>query len=758
MKPQGINFITKQAAPEHSAKAMYFPSGSDEAVPMPTSFSYGELTQVNDYRTKGDQIKANFGWVFAANDLIAESFSAVEIKLYKKTKTGRDEIEEHPILTLFDEPTDTHDELSFRYLIASYFNLNGEAYVVPYGKQQDGLPASLHIIPAHQVDYRVNAATGDEIIKWGKNSLTNTADEKKFWRMYKPDPANPIMGKSIVGASAGAVDTDNKSQRYNRQFYANAARPSLLVTNPKAMTPEAYKRFKEQLTELHTGVNNAYKPIILEGGASAQPFSLNQKEMDFLNSRKFTMEEILAMFKVSPAMLGMIQNANRANMDASEYNFAKYVLLPLLRKFVSFINRYMIKPYDETLELGFVNPVPDDVATKATVNKQAINSWKTINEVRADEDLPPIEGGDTMFVPSGLTTLERAADPAANTPEQLKPFAGVEDNPDNKPPKDENDDSKEPNAADAAAEKAYRRRLAADIKAGRIVLAKKKLKDPVAERAIKGERRIKAMQPILDSYEIEFMRACRSLFDLQRTAVLTELAQQLPTPTKAFKPRTKAAGNLQDQLALLVANVQYDIDLSESMQPIYKALMDAQIADAIRQLPSPYTPPKEVPGVEEFIKERSGMVAKDINAETQKQLLASLAEGIANGDDRAALTARVEAVFGDAAGYRAERIARTESVKAAGKADVYGWSDSEIVKGKQWYTGAADACPYCRSLNGRVVELEQNFYNLGDTQKVDYVNAQGEQKSISRVIKYEAMATPPAHVSCRCTLLPVLSI
>lgn len=750
-----LNFIRKVEAPQAAAAA---PSESRAAVLTDDGgvFHYDSSVysgyvagKTNDYKTKPAQIRANLGWVYAANNFIAEAFAGVEWRLKKTLPNGdKETITEHPLLALLDSPVDNMHGMQFGYLHASYLNLVGDSYIVPLGQNSKNpkLPAALHILPAHMVEYKVNKETGDEAIKIGKDLyLENTLEKRTFYRDYRPDPENPSMGKSIVSAAASAIDTDEKAKRYNRQFFANAARPSMLVESQKAMTDLAYNRWKQQLNELYTGEFNAYKPLLLEGGAQAKPFALTQKDMDFLQGRKFSMDEILAMFGISPAMLGMIVAANRANMEAAEYNFAKWVLLPRVRAFCKFINKYIIDEFDPSLELSFENFVPDDIAAKTTERKEAAGIWQTVNEIRKEMGLPDVTGGDDLYRKSGYTKLgEQPAAPVA-TP----PAPAATPNPDEPPAPSDSD-------ADADTElRKARRKLALKIRRNRD--AKKKIEQRNAqlakERLEQGERRIQTAAPLLEQYETDFMQTARVYFERQRIAVLGEMTELLPDAERSYKKR--ALDPMYKQLQLVVSDQQWDIDLSNVLQPLYEGLMTKQLVDTFAQL-NDFTPPADVPSISEFARQRAGRIAKDINDETQKQIMLSIAEGIDKGESRNQLRVRVEQVFGDAASYRAERIARTESVHAAGQADLMGWRDSNIVVGKQWHTAIGDACPFCTSLNGKILELDTAFVEMGETQRVETVGADGKVVVHERTEKYEAKQCPPAHPNCRCTMLPIL--
>lgn len=155
------------------------------------------------------------------------------------------------------------------------------------------------------------------------------------------------------------------------------------------------------------------------------------------------------------------------------------------------------------------------------------------------------------------------------------------------------------------------------------------------------------------------------------------------------------------------------------------------------------------PRVSEFLKYRTRLVSGAVNQETDKQLRSELAEGIKNGETIDELRARIERVYGFAASTRAERIARTETIRAENFAAEEAWRQSELVTGKEWYTRHDEhTCPYCADMDGVIVSLELNFFDKGSTMTTS--------NESTLKIDFDDIGGPPLHANCRCTLLPVL--
>lgn len=233
------------------------------------------------------------------------------------------------------------------------------------------------------------------------------------------------------------------------------------------------------------------------------------------------------------------------------------------------------------------------------------------------------------------------------------------------------------------------------------------------------------------------MAACRQAFEAQRKDVLRKLRAE-----KAWT--RKDVNDLYDQL-------EYDAALAGLLVPLYRALVAEAGADAMA-LVSDGTFDETTVLIERYFKSHPLRVAQVVNAETAKQLRATLAEGVNAGESFAELSTRVENVFGALAGYRAERIARTETISASTYAAIEAWDQSGVVNGKEWFTAEDErVCPFCSAMDGQVLDLRRSYFAKGDEITVE---AEGGKASTMKV-GFDDVQGPPLHVSCRCVLVPI---
>lgn len=195
----------------------------------------------------------------------------------------------------------------------------------------------------------------------------------------------------------------------------------------------------------------------------------------------------------------------------------------------------------------------------------------------------------------------------------------------------------------------------------------------------------------------------------------------------------------------------------QAIQPVVHATLLQAGQSAIKEVglePSQFDP--FTPAIVEYFQSRSMKIAKDVTDETEKQLRASLSEGVLAREGGSELRARVEGVMGSASTMRADRIARTEVSRAQTYGDVQAWGQSGVVSGKEWFTAEDSAvCAFCDALDHTVIGLDDNFFDKGDTQTVDGKDSNGDPKKYTQELNYDDVGGPPNHVGCRCVLLPV---
>ena len=673
----------------------------------------GESITVSEYKTKQAQLMANVGWVYAANQVIADDCASVRLKLMHVMNDGdEEEVFSHEILDLLDDPNNVITAKQLWNLYYSYLNLTGEAYILKLDRNGNALedksklPSALFPLPSHLCDFHVGEKSWDEsyVLYNGDRYPINAV-----LRDINPDPENIYNGMSIVRKASLTVDTDIQMKRWNNKLFKNGARPGVVVEVPDQLKDDAYNRLKQQFDEQYRGVGNAFNRVILEGGAKMSPFMMTTQDLDFLESKRFTRDEILAMFKVSGSNLGITEDVNRANAEAQEYSYAKRCIKPRLEQFVDFMNKRLLRPiYGGEYKLDFEDPIPENTEMRLREAEAGVNKWLTINEVRDMYGREALQNGngDQLYVP------------ISNVP--IEDLAYLNDDTTNQP----TNEPAEPN--DTATEQ---------------------LSHPKAieKRTESGNAKVKEYTLKAVKYERMIMRASRNMFNKQKQDVKDWLQDNASNLNKAFVKRKDWASDMVDW-------EEYTNEFTAELEKIFAIIIDEIGTEAFNALVegefNPYTQT-----IQNFIKTNSLQVAKEINTETEKQIRATLAQGMRENETIQELTARIMHVFGTASTYRAFMIARTESAMAENYSDVVAWEQTGVVESKQWFTAEDEhVCGLCHGMDGVTITLKQACFDKGDVMMFEDKNG----KPHEMMLDFRTIGEPPLHPNCRCVLLPIL--
>ncbi len=242
------------------------------------------------------------------------------------------------------------------------------------------------------------------------------------------------------------------------------------------------------------------------------------------------------------------------------------------------------------------------------------------------------------------------------------------------------------------------------------------------------------------------LSALHNQVEQQRIEVLNNF-QTNPRPSGKSYTAKMTQQQKRDWLAGLIAWLYFTNAMSGVLKPILYGLLVETGMDAISQVgkqPSQFDP--TVVAITKYMTDRSNKIAGDVNAETEKQLRASLGQGLDNSESNDQIRARIEEVFGAALTYRSDRITTTETTRAQGFADITAWKQAGNVTGKEWTVQSGNPCPFCQSLDGTIVSLDSNYYSLGDV-----VDAGGKTMTVS----YDDVGSPPIHPNCQCILTPI---
>ena len=350
----------------------------------------------------------NVGWLHAVVFRIALGCSEVEWTLFDTTNQDKPkQIFKHPILTLLKlvNPFQTSNE--FIALDTIYNELIGESFwalnfnalgepaeiVLPY-------PNKMSVVPAANFPFVKGYVygTGADAVPFDVNEIIH---------FKYPNPLNQYRGLAPARAIGINLDAEQNADKWVNQFFYNSARPDGVIQFDYNLSDEQFDKLKKQWSEKYKGVSKAHQVALLEGGGKYLQIQNTIKDMDFANLKQKNRDVILGVFGMPQSVMGISENVNKANAEAGDYTFARWIVKPRLDWKKAKIQEQLIPKFRKTenLQIGFKEVVPETAEQKRMDAESGLRAgYKTINDARkitGDDPLPP-EIGDVLLIPLNL--------------------------------------------------------------------------------------------------------------------------------------------------------------------------------------------------------------------------------------------------------------------------------------------------------------------------------------------------------------------
>lgn len=229
-----------------------------------------------------------------------------------------------------------------------------------------------------------------------------------------------LIGYSLIRFAADAIGAGLAQQVYGAKFFQNSAKPSAVIEVPEELSQAAYNRLKESWTHLQTGLDNAHKAAILEQGAKVNPFSINARDAQLIESEKFNLVVIanflgLPVHKVGAegrTSFNSLEQENQSFLDESLdgwlVNWEQELSAKLLSQNQQQSDSHLIEFLRQAL-------IRSDAAKRSAFYRTALagQPYMRVNEVRDRENLNPVEGGDEIKEPLNMQGGGGSRDAAA---------------------------------------------------------------------------------------------------------------------------------------------------------------------------------------------------------------------------------------------------------------------------------------------------------------------------------------------------------
>lgn len=349
--------------------------------------------------------------VYACVRILSESIASLPVHLYQYESEGnKAKAVKHPLYRiLHDEPNPEMTSFVFRETLMTHLLLWGNAYaqIIRNGKGE-----VIGLYPLMPNRMTVDRDKSGQIIYQYQMQDSDAHTGKTGYVTLRPSEVlhvpglgfDGLVGYSPIAMAKNAIGLSIATEEYGARFFANGATPGGILEFPGTVkNPES---IRESWNKGFSG-NNAHKVAILEEGMKYTPISISPEQAQFLETRKFQIDEIARIFRVPPHMVGDLEKSSFSNIEQQSLEFVKYTLEPWIIRWEQSLNRALLtekeKP-DYFVKFNVDGLLRGDYQSR--MNGYAIgiqNGFMSPNDVRALEclDLIPDEQGGNKYMCNG---------------------------------------------------------------------------------------------------------------------------------------------------------------------------------------------------------------------------------------------------------------------------------------------------------------------------------------------------------------------
>ncbi len=346
--------------------------------------------------------------VYACVNIIAQSVAQLPLIVYERSEDGRtkDRLTDHPLAKLLKRPNFWQTPYEFWSMMIGHVALRGNAYAIKNivrGQTRE-------LIPVHPNRVQVIQTAELKLIykftdKGGK--VFDLAQERILH--LKGLSWNGFTGISPIEQARESIGLSLATEQHGAALFKNGAQPGLILMHPGTLKPDARKNIKKSWDERFTG-ENAFGTAVLEEGLKPETVGMTSEDAQFIETRKYQAVDIARFWNVPPHKIAILDRATFSNIEEQNIDFVVDTLMPYTVNAQQVIMRDLLLPGER--QKVFVEFLLDGLLrgnskARGEFYKKAITcGWMTRNEVRAAENLNPIDGLDEILVPMNMAPEE----------------------------------------------------------------------------------------------------------------------------------------------------------------------------------------------------------------------------------------------------------------------------------------------------------------------------------------------------------------
>ncbi|MDB2127477.1 phage portal protein [Enterocloster clostridioformis] len=358
--------------------------------------------------------------VYACVRILSEAVAGLPLNLYHYNDDGgKNKALDHPLYRLLhDEPNPEMSSFVFRETLMTHLLLWGNAYaqIIRNGKGE-----IIALYPLMPNKMTVSRDENGQLYYTYQKSQDELPKDNNYTVILHPSDVlhipglgfDGLVGYSPIAMAKNAIGLAIATEEYGSKFFANGAAPSGVLEHPGTIKDPT--KIRESWQATFGGSGNSNKIAVLEEGMKYTPISISPEQAQFLETRKFQINEIARIFRVPPHMVGDLDKSSFSNIEQQSLEFVKYTLDPWVVRWEQSIQRTLLTSEEKKtyfVKFNVEGLLRGDYQSRMqgySVGRQ--NGWMSANDIRELEDLdriPAEEGGDLYLVNGNMLPLQMA--------------------------------------------------------------------------------------------------------------------------------------------------------------------------------------------------------------------------------------------------------------------------------------------------------------------------------------------------------------
>lgn len=368
-------------------------------------------TTTNSGLTVTQESSLRLSAVYACVRILSETIASLPFKVYRISEGVKYEARDHPLFRVLHDVTNAEQSsFEFRETIVTHLALWGNAYIK---KVLNGAGHVVALVPLEPWKILVEYDSEKPVGKRKRFTYYATSQTEIYFDYeilhIKGQSLDGLIGLSPISYARESISLGLAAEQFGANYFGQGTNLGGTLEHPGTLSDEAYTRLKSDMAAKHQGITNSHGYMILEEGMKLSKTVIPPEDSQFIETRKFQLNEIARIFRVPPHMIADLEKATFSNIEYQSIDFVTHTIRPWLVRIEQavFMQLFTTKEQQSYIaELNVDGLLRGDFKSRMegyAIGRQ--NGWLSGNDIRKKENMPPMLDGDIYLVNGNMKTI-----------------------------------------------------------------------------------------------------------------------------------------------------------------------------------------------------------------------------------------------------------------------------------------------------------------------------------------------------------------